>query len=179
MTASTSQTSAELTYNPGLEQGGAVPDGWFLAGWGDASVDAGVTSAAHSGTRAYSISLAGRTQGDYKLLPTEAEAPAVQPGQVYHLSVWYRSSSGSNGLTIFAHTASGWGYYTDLSTLPAAGSWTKASVDTPPIGAGIDAIAWGVSLAGDGTLVTDDYSTTLMGATRPRAGTRGSRADGP
>ena len=68
----------------------------------------------------------------------------------------------------------------DLSTLPAAAGWTKASVDTPPIGAGIDAIAWGVSLAGNGTLVTDDYSTTLVwsGAAADRRD-RSSRAAGP
>ena len=157
----------ELTYNGDLEKGGATPDGWFLAGWGDAAVTSGVTSQAHSGSSAYSLTMTGRTQGDYKLLPTEAKSPAVQPGSTYHLSVWYRSTAAANGITIFAHTASGWGYYMDLSTLPAAAGWTKVSVDTPPIGAGIDAIAWGVSLAGDGTLVTDDYSTTLVGAAPP------------
>ena len=42
-------------------------------------------------------------------------------------------------------------------TLQATSAWTKASGDLqiPP---GIDAIAWGVSMVGNGTLVTDDYS---------------------
>jgi Galactose oxidase-like, Early set domain len=161
--------SNQLTYNGDLELGGGTPDGWFLAGWGDAAVTSGVTDQAHSGSRAYGISLTGRTVGDYKLLPTEARAAVVQPGSAYRLSVWYRSTAAANAITIFAHTAAGWGFYTDLSTLPASAGWTQASVETPPIGAGIDAIAWGVSLAGNGTLVTDDYSTTLAGTDPPPA----------
>jgi hypothetical protein len=164
---STSPPPTELTYNGGLEEGGATPAGWFLAGWGDATVTSAVTAAAHGGSRAYSLTLAGRTQGDFKLLPAEAKSPAVQPGRVYRLSLWYRSTSASNAITLFTHTASGWSYYADLKTLPGSASWTQTTVDTPAIGAGIDAIAWGVSLSGNGTLVTDDYSTTLVGEATP------------
>jgi len=160
----------ELSYDGGLEEGGATPTGWMLAGWGDATVTAAVTASAHTGTRAYSLTLAGRTTGDYKLLPTEAKAPAVQPGATYQLSVWYRSTSDSNSLTLFAHTASGWGYYTDLTTLPASAAWKQATVVTTPIPGGIDALAWGVSLYGNGTLVTDDYSTVKAGDAPPPGG---------
>jgi hypothetical protein len=162
--------TSELTLNPGVELGGDPPADWFLAGWGDATVDAGVTSDAHSGSRGYQITLSGRTQGDYKLLPTEAAAPRVEPGTVYRLSVWYRSTVAQNGLTAFAHTASGWGYWTDLQTLPAVAGWTQAVVETPPIPAGVDAIAWGISLSGNGTLTTDDYSTTRKGVSPPPDG---------
>jgi hypothetical protein len=158
---------AELTTNPGLEAGGDPPGGWFLAGWGDSALTAAVVGGAHSGNRAYSITLSGRTQGDYKLLPTESAAAPVQPGAVYNLSVWYRSTTASNSLTVFAHTASGWGYWTDLQTLPAAATWTQVGAETPPIPAGVDAIAWGVSISADGTLVTDDYSTTKKGQAEP------------
>ncbi len=161
---------SELTSNPGLEDGGNPPAKWFLAGWGDAAVDAGVSSDAHSGARGYRITLSGRTQGDYKLLPTEAAAPAVTPGTVYTLSAWYRSSVAENNLTVFAHTASGWGYWTDLQSLPAAAGWTQVVTETPPIPAGVDAIAWGISLSGNGTLTTDDYSTTAKGVTPPPTG---------
>ncbi|HSH17866.1 MAG TPA: galactose oxidase early set domain-containing protein [Candidatus Saccharimonadales bacterium] len=163
------QPTAELTTNGGLEAGGALPTGWMRAGWGDATVTGGVTAAAHSGTRAYSLTLANRTTGDYKLLPTEATAPAVQPGGIYNLSVWYQSTSKDNSLTIFAHTASGWGYWTDVQTLPAVAAWTQVKAQTPPIPAGIDAIAWGVSISSNGTLVTDDYSTTKQGDALPPA----------
>jgi hypothetical protein len=153
----------ELTTNGGLEAGGAMPTGWMLAGWGDGTVNGSVTTAAHSGSRAYSINLTNRTNGDYKLLPADAAAPAVQPGSMYTLSVWYNSTTANNSLTVFAHTASGWGYWTDLQTLPAAAGWTNVKVNTPSIPAGVDAIAWGISIYGNGTLTTDDYSTVKLG----------------
>ena len=159
--------TSELTINGGLELGGDPPTGWFVAGWGDATVTAGVAASAHSGSRAFSLTLSGRTEGDYKLLPAEASAPTVQPGAVYELSVWYRSTSAANSLTLFAHKATGWEYYTDLATLPAAGGWTRVLVQTPPIAAGIDALAWGLSLFGNGTLVTDDYSTKKVADAPP------------
>lgn len=161
----------QLTYNGGLENPGGGPDGWALSGWGDGAVTGAVVGGAHTGANAYSVTLTGRTQGDQKLLPTEARSPAVQPGSRYRLSVWYRSTSASNGITVFTHSAAGWQYWVDLMALPAAPGWTAATVDTPVIGAGVDAIAWGVSLSGDGTLVTDDYGTVLVGtAPPPQAG---------
>ena len=167
----TPPATTELTANGGLEQGGAMPTGWQLAGWGDAQVTSQVVAGVHSGTRAYSITLANRTQGDYKLIPTDASAVAVQPGVTYNISTWYKSTTASNSVTIFAHTASGWGYWTDVQTVPAAANWTRLTTKTPAIPAGIDAIAWGVSIYGNGTLVTDDYSTTAAGdATGPATG---------
>lgn len=161
-------SGGELTTNGNLEAGGNPPTGWANSGWGDAQVTAGVTtSGVHGGTRAYNITLAGRTQGDYKLLPTEAVSPKVTPGTKYNFSVWYKSTTASNSVTVFTHTAAGWGYWTDLQTLPATTTWTQAMAQTPAIPAGVDAIAWGVSIYGDGTLITDDYSTTTAAATPP------------
>ena len=162
----------ELTTNGGLEEGVITPSGWMLAGWGDANVTNQIVTGAgnvHSGNRAYSITMANRTQGDFKLLPTENSGAAVQPGVIYNLSAWYKSTTGDNSLTVFAHTASGWGYWTDIKTLPAAAGWTQATAETPAIPAGIDAIAWGITIYGNGTLVTDDYSTTKKGDAVPPA----------
>ncbi len=160
--------AGELTTNPGLETAGDPPSGWMVAGWGDSVVTKGVTTTApHGGTRAYSLTLASRTQGDYKLIPTEAASPAVTPGAVYQLSVWYKSTTVSNSITVFGHTASGWGYWTDVQTLPAAAAWTQVTAKTPAIPAGMDAIAWGISLYGNGTLITDDYSTTKFSDPTP------------
>ncbi len=168
----------QLSGNNSLEAGTtATPDGWMLAGWGDAKVTAAISPDAHTGIKAYSINMANRTQGDFKLLPTEATSPVVQPGVIYELSAWYKSTTASNSITVFAHTASGWGYYTDIQTLPATAAWTNVTAQTPPIPAGIDAIAWGVTIYGNGTLVTDDYSTVkLAEATAPA--TVGPEAEG-
>lgn len=165
--ASTGGPPEELTVNGGLEAGGTPPSGWALSGWGDGTATGTVTSAAHTGNRAYSLTLTGRTVGDHKLLPTQAASPPVQPGATYRLSVWYKSTSASTNITVFAHTASGWQYWTDVATLPASADWDQATVDTPVVGAGVDRIAWGVSLYGNGTLVTDDYSTTAVGTVPP------------
>lgn len=166
--------TGQLSTNPGLEtvaNGATIPTGWSMAGWGDSTVTGGLTTAAaaHSGNHAYSITLAGRTQGDYKLLPTEASSVAVLPGVKYNLSAWYKSTTASNSVTVFAHTASGWGYWTDVQTLPIAADWTKMNAETPSIPAGIDAIAWGITLYGNGTLITDDYSTLAGTVTPPPA----------
>ncbi|MBC7707673.1 DUF1929 domain-containing protein [Polaromonas sp.] len=160
----------ELTYNQGLETG-TPPSGWFVAGWGDSVVTKSVVTgaAAHSGAQAYAITISGRTQGDYKLIPVDSLAPAVQPGSSYQLSAWYKSTSSANSLTVFAHTAAGWEYYTDLQTLPPVDQWTQAIATTKAIPAGVDAIAWGISIAANGTLVTDDYSTTRVGTITPPA----------
>ncbi len=164
----------ELTANGGLENGGGtVPDGWMVAGWGDAQLSSQIVGAAqaHSGNRAYAITLNGRTQGDYKLLPNATAAPAVQPGMQYDLSAWYNSTTDSNSVTIFAHTASGWGYWTDVQSLPKTAAWSKVTARTPAIPAGVDAIAWGISIYANGTLTTDDYSTVAVGAaTQPTGG---------
>jgi len=166
----TGPTNPELSQNGGLEAGADPPTGWFVAGWGDAQVSAHAVTTAHSGSRAFSLTMAGRTQGDYKLLPTEALSPVVQPGSAYQLSAWYTSTTAAVSVTVFSHTAAGWGYWTDVTALPASAGWRQVGVPTPPVPAGVDAIAWGLSLAGNGTLVTDDYSTVLVGDAGPVTG---------
>ena len=166
--------SGELTTNGTLEAGGNPPTGWMVSGWGTSTVSSGITNTAHGGTRAYQITLSGRTSGDYKLLPTEASSPGVQPGNIYTLSAWYTSTAVSNSMTIFQHTSTGWSYWTDIKALPATTTWSQATAVTPPIPAGVDAIAWGISISSDGTLTTDDYSTTQQSAPAVGAATVGS-----
>jgi hypothetical protein len=158
--AATPATPENLTTNGDLEGPGDPPEGWQLAGWGDNTVQAGATDIAHSGAAAYRIEVSNRVNGDWKLLPEESTAPVVVPGTTYDLSVWYRSTSANNSVTLFKHTADGWSYWTDIQTLPVAADWTQVEVTTPEIEAGTDKIAWGVSIFGDGVLITDDYRTT-------------------
>lgn len=162
-----STTTGELMQNPGLEQtAGNVPANWMLAGWGDGTVTAGNTTDAYTGTNAYKITLANRTNGDYKLLSTDATAPAVIPGQKYALTVYYKSTVQSQ-ITLFTHSASGWAYWTDVKALAPIGVYTQASVTTPVIPAGVDQLSWGVSLATNGTLQTDAYSMVQVTSTPP------------
>jgi hypothetical protein len=161
----------ELITNGSLEAGTGVPTGWKVAAHGD-GVWRGRIVPGHTGRRAQALTVTGRTEGDVKLLPQDEVAPAVQPGRRYTLSAWYKSTSAQNNITVFAHTAAGWVYWTDLGAPPASASWRRATATTPPIPAGVDQIAWGVSLVGNGTITTDDYSTLpLAGDAPPVTGT--------
>jgi Galactose oxidase-like, Early set domain len=159
-----SAAATELVVNGSLESGGAMPTCFQLTGWGTNTYTAeATTSDAHTGARSWQLKMMERTSGDRKLMISEREecAPSVTPGKRYDVSVWYRSTAASNGLTIFRQTASGWEYWTDLRDLPAADSWTKAAATTPIVPVGTLRLSFGVSLASPGTLLTDDYSVTL------------------
>jgi len=163
-------TTGELMQNPGLEQiAGTVPANWMRSGWGDGVVTGGNTTDAFTGANAYEITLANRTTGDYKLLPSDAAAPGVTPGEKYLLTVYYKATAQSN-ITLFTHSASGWAYWTDLKVLPPVGVYTQATATTSAIPAGVDQLAWGVSLAANGTLKTDAYSMTQSVTPPPTTG---------
>jgi hypothetical protein len=63
-------------------------------------------------------------------------------------------------MVLYRHDVkAGWQYWMDLKNLPTAGRYAYASVRTPQVPANTDQIAWGVSVYGTGTVITDDYST--------------------
>jgi hypothetical protein len=164
----------ELVQNGSMESGAPTPDCFQLAEWGDHTTQAGVVNGGHTGNKAYRIALTNYQSGDAKLLTAESGgcAPSVEAGKIYQLSVWYRSTSARNAVTAFRHTSAGWTYWTDLQTMPAVASWTEVVVKTPPIPAGTDRIAWGVSTAAAGVLFTDDYSTAeVIPVTEPTSTT--------
>ncbi len=157
-------TATELIVNGSLEDGAATPTCFQLTGWGENTYTAQATSTdAYSGVRSWRLDMTERTSGDRKLMISESAgcAPAVTAGQRYDISVWYRSTAASNGLTVFRETASGWEYWTDLRDLPAAAEWSSASATTPVVPDGTTRLSFGVSLAAPGTLYTDHYSMRL------------------
>jgi hypothetical protein len=162
-----------LIANPTLATGTGTPDCFLLAGWGthsDAlSITTDVPTGSVAGTRSYKITLSGYASGDDKLIQNETVgcAPNVTPGKTYNLSVAYKSTTASNSLTVFMHNASGWVYWTDIKGLPISTAWTTATATTPAIPAGVDRISWGVSIAGNGTLNTTNYSMVDPTAATP------------
>ncbi|MFD6419075.1 galactose oxidase-like domain-containing protein [Streptomyces sp. NPDC060194] len=153
-----------LVKNPGFETAGATPGDlpqcWSRSGWGDNDYTFAVVPDAHSGTKAMRVSLTRRVDGDRKALVTESAAcaPAVTKDRQYDLSLWYKSTTPDASLTLFRHdTAAGWQYWTDLRTLPVSAAYARTEVRTPPVPAGTDRIAWGVSVYGTGSVTTDDY----------------------
>lgn len=134
------------------------------AGWGTPAVLTSVAGRGGAG-RAASLTVTGWANGDRKLLSAQNQAcaPTVTAGSHYRLGVWYQSTRPVN-LTVFRHSAAGWTYYTDLETLPAAADFTQALVDTPALPDGTDQLSFGLSISGNGTVVTDDYSIAPFGA---------------
>lgn len=151
----------ELATNGGLETGTGTPTCFQLAGWGTNTVATGFSTDTSSGTgRSFKIVMSGWASGDRKLMVAEQDgcAAAVDANKVYTVSVSYKSTSAYNAMTLFRKTSSGWQYWTDVKQLPAVSTWTTAAAVTPAVPAGTLAISMGVSIAADGTLLTDDFS---------------------
>ena len=156
----------QLIVNGSLAAGGLPPTCFVTAGWGNRTIAQSTTApppaGSPAGTRAFSITMTNRVSGDAKLLQSDAAgcAPVVQPGKVYDVAVDFKSTVADSGLTVFRHTAAGWSYWTNISKLPASVDWTTARAKLPVIPADTDRVAFGVSIAGNGTLTTTNYSMT-------------------
>jgi hypothetical protein len=168
------EAGANLIVNPGFESVAidGTPTCWKQAGWGDNDFTFAISDQAHSGTKAMSLTLTRRVNGDRKTLMVEDTscAPHVTPGHQYDLSLWHKSTTPDTAVTLFRHDVqAGWQYWTDLMTLPVSDAYQRSEVRTPVVPPGTDQIVWGVSVYGIGTLVTDDYG--MEDATQPAAGT--------
>jgi hypothetical protein len=160
-----------LVTNPSLETVvNGFPQCFETSGWGNNAYSFTVTNAAHTGTKAMQIAVTSITSGDRKMMMLENAtcAPPVVPTHQYDLSVWYTSTTANTAITAFRHDVTlGWQYWTDLANLPVVGTYTQKTVRTPVVPANTDAITWGVSIYGVGTLKTDDYSVVDTAATTP------------
>lgn len=172
--------TTNLVTNPSLETVGVnnQPACFTTYGYGSSTVTAGLTTAAHTGSRAMAVTLAKYVSGDYKVMNTQSTAcaPQVVAGHTYNASVWYNGPK--TNLTAFTYTTSGgWAYWTELGTFAASTSWRQAASVTPPIPAGVTAITFGLSVAANGKLTTDDYALTDTAPPAPAAGTCIGTAD--
>ncbi len=160
--SSNASAGTNLVVNPGAEQtAGSFPLCWVTAGYGINTGSAGVTTAAHSGTKAFQVTLTSRTSGERRVMiaTNQSCAPSVAPGHQYDLGVWYESSTPNAVVDVWRHDVkSGWQFWETLRNLPVTGTYQNATVRTPAIPANTDQISWGVSLYGKGTLRTDDYA---------------------
>ncbi|MFD3508949.1 galactose oxidase-like domain-containing protein [Nocardia sp. NPDC058666] len=149
--------------NAGMETlgGDGFPQCWEKSGWGTHDFTFTVTPQAHTGTSAMRIEIGAHTSGDRKamMLESPACAPTVTVGHQYDLSVWYTTTTPNTVFTVFRHDiTTGWQYWTDLASLPVAGTYTAAQVRTPVVPPNTDQISWGVTIYGTGVLTTDDYA---------------------
>ncbi|WP_350004386.1 kelch motif-containing protein [Pseudarthrobacter sp. WHRI 8279] len=165
-TSAAESVGPNLVLNPSLEAGAAFPDCFQASGWG--TPGEWNYSPGRTGGRALSVTVSGHTTGDRKAIQKESEAcaPKVSPGEAYNLGIWYQSTL-QVSITTFRHTAGGWTYWGDLGLAPASADWAEAKVTSPPVPAGTDQIAFGLSISADGTLTTDDYSLFATSTTIP------------
>lgn len=166
--AASAAEPVNLVKNPSLELGNGQPDCFQTSGWG--SPGSWSFAVGRNGGRSYAVTIDRYAQGDRKLVQTESPgcAPVVTSGQTYEMGIWYQSTAPVS-LTIFRHTAQGWSYWGDVEQQAPAASWTLAAATSPVIPEGTDQISFGLSLAANGTLVTDDYSLVENVVTDPGA----------
>jgi hypothetical protein len=159
---STASAGVNMVVNPGLEQSSSgFPTCFVKAGSGTNTYRYYNTRKAHSGSTAIEVSVSKHKSGERGVQIAESQscAPYVIPGHQYNIGVWYMSSTPDTVMELYRHDETrGWVFWTDLKNLPATGTYKNPSVRTPVIPSGTDQIAFGVSIYGQGNLVTDDYS---------------------
>lgn len=152
-------------HNPSLETTGitALPQCWMAGGYGSNTpsfTTTTTTAAAHTGSRAETLTVSGYTSGDAKLLPTldlGECAPTVTPGHTYSLRTWYHASSVTQFAVYLRNSIGTWSYWTSSPWYAPATAWAEAVWAAPAIPAGATGISFGLNLFTNGTLSTDDY----------------------
>jgi peptidoglycan/xylan/chitin deacetylase (PgdA/CDA1 family) len=156
--------------NPSLETAdqfnAGLPYCWSASGASANGTTFAETSNAHSGSTAETITVASYTSGDAKLLIKQDLgqcAPSAVPGDAYLASAWYQSTVPTRFVIYYRDANGGWHYWTQSPQYPAAAGWTQARWATPAVPAAATGLSFGMNIAANGTLTTDDYSLVDTG----------------
>lgn len=137
------------------------------------------TTGGEGGGGMETISMSGYSSGDAKLVQTfdlGECAPSVVVGDSEELSGYYKSTV-PVFYTVYQRNANGiWSYLTQSPTFAPESGWTQATWLTPQIPAGVTAISYGMTIAGNGTLSTSDYSMVDIGSGVPAPAAVGANA---
>jgi peptidoglycan/xylan/chitin deacetylase (PgdA/CDA1 family) len=162
-------THGNLVQNPSLESASnGLPTCFQYGGYGTNSYTWTRSTDAHTGSYSQKLDVTAFTSGDRKLVTKQDAntcAPVATPGHTYNASIWYKGSWAADvqvKLTLYYRTSAGtWVYWTSGPALPATGTWTQTPAFTSPaVPAGATGLSLGLSLAGTGTIYTDDYDIT-------------------
>jgi peptidoglycan/xylan/chitin deacetylase (PgdA/CDA1 family) len=172
--------SGNLVQNPSLERlraaGSSEPVCFQQAGANVAGNTAtwSLTNDAHSGSVAERVDVTNWTAGDRKLVMSQRASEqsclaAVTPGRTYSMWVWYKGSwafSGSSPTkvsiaTYYRNAAGSWVYWQSSPLFAPTSSWNLANFTSAPMPAGATAISFGLTMAGPGSLTTDDYAIAM------------------
>jgi peptidoglycan/xylan/chitin deacetylase (PgdA/CDA1 family) len=172
-------TEGNLVQNSSLERlraSGSEPTCFQQAGASTAGNTAtwSLTTDAHSGTAAERVDVTNWTSGDRKLVLTQRQSEqsclgAVAPGRTHTMWAWYKGAWAFSGpsptkvsiATYYRNAAGAWVYWQSSPLLAPTSSWTLASFTSAPLPAGATAISFGLTIAGTGSLTTDDYALAI------------------
>ncbi|MDJ0315373.1 polysaccharide deacetylase family protein [Arthrobacter sp. H35-D1] len=158
----TSQPGENMVTNPSLEAiSSGVPQCWQNGGYGTNTAAFSTVSPGRTGSTAAVLTVTGYSDGDAKWLPVQDLgecATAATPGQTYALSAWYKSTAPTQFEVYYRTDLGSWKYWTTSPFFAAGTTYEEASWTTPPLPAGASAISFGLNLAGNGTITTDDYA---------------------
>lgn len=148
--------------NAGLEEliDGA-PRCWIEGGFGSNTAEFSLVPTTREGELAGRLVLRDHVDGDAKFLQATDLgecAPTVEPGHTYTLSAWYTSTVPTAFSVQYRLRRGIWVYAMASQPFPPSGEFALARWTLPPIPEDVTAISFGLALAQDGELVTDDYA---------------------
>jgi hypothetical protein len=146
-------------------QGGPdVPTCFERGGYGPNTVTFARSHNAHTGSYAEQVTITNYVRGDEKIVTAQDQgdcAPSVLPGGRYQARVWYESTADANFTVFYRDKLGRWLYWTSSKTFRPAHHWSLASFALPPVPVGATALSFGLTIASNGSITTDDYSLTL------------------
>jgi peptidoglycan/xylan/chitin deacetylase (PgdA/CDA1 family) len=151
-----------LLSNGSLEtdaNGDGVPDCILLTSYGQNTGTYTRTTDAHTGTWAETFTVDSVVSGDRKVLSafTPGCAPAASTGHPYLASLWYKSTAPVRLLVYYRSATTGaWLFWVKSPALPAASTWTQATLRTPPAPPDAAALSIGLALGTVGNASVDD-----------------------
>jgi peptidoglycan/xylan/chitin deacetylase (PgdA/CDA1 family) len=142
------------------------PACWTTNTSGSNSASFSLTGSAHSGSAAETITMGSFSSGDARLIVKQDLgqcAPTAVPGDSYVASAWYQSTVSTRFVFWYRDANGGWHYWIQSPQFGASSSYTQAVWGTPSLPSGATAVSYGLDIAANGTLTTDDYSLSDTG----------------
>ncbi|BCW20168.1 hypothetical protein NtRootA9_28760 [Arthrobacter sp. NtRootA9] len=173
--AATPPAGANAVLNPALDVAGSVPtelppnakalgplpECWQVEAYGNHQAEFGAFPLANTGDSAMSLKVQGHVDGEAKLMPAmdlRRCAPPVVAGRQYTLEASYKSTARPQFAVYYRVERGVWVYWTSSGFFPPSDGFARAQWVTPPVPSGATAISFGLGLAQNGELVTDDYA---------------------
>ncbi|HEX7095700.1 MAG TPA: polysaccharide deacetylase family protein, partial [Acidimicrobiales bacterium] len=159
----------EVIPNPSLETAnGNMPQGWLTESWGINTSTFEYSNEGHTGSRSVKVTVSGYVSGDGKWY---FEPIALEPGQQYRFSAWYRTNTLPHVVAMFTK-ANGSVVYYGMPDPQPSGNPNEWQLYSDSFTMPVDAVSASVFffLTNNGWVQTDDYSISPYepeGFTRP------------